>query len=75
MPRLVKPFRPEEYRDEYEVRVKQLIESKANGHAAPKQEQAKHLASVIDLMSALKKSLASARAAKTAKPKKLRRTA
>lgn len=72
---LVKPFRPEEYRDEYEARVKQLIESKAKGHAAPKQEQIKHLAPVIDLMSALKKSLANAPAGKTAKPKKLRRTA
>jgi len=72
---LVKPFRPEEYRDEYEARVQQLIESKANGHAAPRQEHTKHLAPVIDLMSALKKSLANAPAAKTTKPKKLRRTA
>lgn len=72
---LVKPFRPEEYRDEYEARVKQLIESRAKGHAAPKQEHTKHLAPVIDLMSALKKSLANAPAGKTAKPRKLRRTA
>ncbi|HTZ46454.1 MAG TPA: Ku protein [Verrucomicrobiae bacterium] len=72
---LVKPFRPEEYRDEYEARVKQLIESKAKGHAAPKQEQSKHLAPVIDLMSALKNSLANTPAGKTARPKKLRRTA
>jgi DNA end-binding protein Ku len=72
---LVKPFRPEEYRNEYEARVRQLIESKAKGHAAPKPEQAKKLAPVIDLMSALKKSLATAPAGKAAKPKKLRRTA
>ncbi|HUN63755.1 MAG TPA: Ku protein [Candidatus Sulfotelmatobacter sp.] len=72
---LVKPFRPEEYRDEYETRVQQLIESKAKGHAAPRQEHTKHLAPVIDLMSALKKSLANAPAGKTTKPKKLRRTA
>jgi len=73
---LVKPFRPQEFHDEYQIRVKQLIESKAKGHAAPKPEQSKRLAPVIDLMSALKKSLAtSAPAVKAAKSRKLRRTA
>ncbi len=73
---LVKPFRPQEFHDEYQARVKQLIESKAKGKAAPKQEQPKHMAPVIDLMSALKKSLAHAPAAeKKAKPRRLSRTA
>ena len=72
---LVKPFRPEEFRDEYLARVKELIESKAKGHAAPKPEQPKRLAPVIDLMSALKKSLANAPTGKTPKSRKLRRTA
>jgi DNA end-binding protein Ku len=72
---LVKPFRPQEFHDEYQVRVKELIESKAKGHAVPKQEQPKRLAPVIDLMSALKKSLANAPAAKTPKARKLRRSA
>ena len=73
---LVKPFHPNDFRDEYQARVKQLIESKAKGKAAPKQEQPKHLAPVIDLMSALKKSLANAPTAeKKPKPRKLRRTA
>jgi DNA end-binding protein Ku len=72
---LVQPFRPEEFHDQYQARVEELIESKAKGHAAPKQEQPKRLAPVIDLMSALKKSLANAPAAKPAKSKKLRRTA
>lgn len=73
---LVKPFRPEEFRDEYETRVKQLIQSKAKGRATPKQEQPKRLAPVIDLMSALKKSLAvTPSPTKSAKSRKLRQTA
>jgi DNA end-binding protein Ku len=72
---LVKPFRPQEFHDHYQERVKELIESKAKGVAAPKQQQAKRLAPVIDLMSALKKSLANAPEPKPAKPRKLRRTA
>ena len=72
---LVKPFRPEQFHDSYQQRVEELIESKAKGIAAPKQQQTKRMAPVIDLMSALKKSLANAPAAKPAKPRKLRRTA
>ncbi|MGB7438368.1 MAG: Ku protein [Candidatus Acidiferrum sp.] len=73
---LVKPFRPQEFHDEYETRVKELVESKVKGVAAPKQEQSKRLAPVIDLMSALKKSLATTPAAsKSSKSRKLRRTA
>jgi DNA end-binding protein Ku len=73
---LAKPFHPEDFRDEYETRVKQLIQSKAKGRAAPKQEQPKRFAPVIDLMSALKKSLAnSPSSAKTTKSRKLRQTA
>lgn len=73
---LVKPFRPQEFRDEYQARVKALVDSKAKGHAAPKQESTKKLAPVIDLMSALKKSLASSpTASKSTKSGKLRRSA
>jgi DNA end-binding protein Ku len=73
---LVKPFHPEEFRDEYQARVKQLIESKAKGRAVPKGEQPARLAPVIDLMSALKKSLANARPdAKAGKSRRLRKTA
>jgi DNA end-binding protein Ku len=73
---LVKPFRPQEFRDEYQILVKQLIESKSRGHAAPKTEAAKRMAPVIDLMSALKKSLAAkVPEGKAARTKKLRRTA
>ncbi len=73
---LAKPFRPQEFRDEYEIRVKQLIDNKSKGHAAPKPEGAKRMAPVIDLMSALKKSLAAKPPeGKAATAKKLRRTA
>jgi DNA end-binding protein Ku len=73
---LLKPFRPQEFKDEYRTRVEQLIESKRKGHAAPTHEKVKKLAPVVDLMSALKESLARRQMppAKT-KPRKLRKTA
>jgi DNA end-binding protein Ku len=72
---LVKPFRPEQFHDEYSKRVEQLIESKRKGKPAPKTQQAPHLAPVIDLMSALKKSLAREKKSESSsKPKKLRKT-
>jgi DNA end-binding protein Ku len=55
---LVAPFRPEKYHDEYQKRVKKLIESKEKGTAAPKQEKTARLAPVVDLMTALKQSIA-----------------
>jgi DNA end-binding protein Ku len=73
---LVKPFRPEQFRDEYAERVAQLIESKSNGRAAPRSEKTPRMAPVIDLMSALKKNLAGAGKSEGAsKPKRLRKTA
>jgi DNA end-binding protein Ku len=55
---LVAPFRPEKYHDEYQERVKKLIESKEKGTAAPKLEKTTRLAPVVDLMTALKQSIA-----------------
>jgi len=55
---LVAPFRPGEFRDEYQERVKKLIESKEKGTAAPKPEKGPKLAPVVDLMTALKQSIA-----------------
>jgi DNA end-binding protein Ku len=73
---LVKPFRPEQFHDEYQARVQQLIESKVKGRGVPKPEKEKQLAPVIDLMSALKKSIErSGKTARTSKPRKLRKTA
>jgi DNA end-binding protein Ku len=55
---LIEPFRPEQYHDEYQERVKKLIESKNKGTAAPKLEKTPRLAPVVDLMTALKQSIA-----------------
>ena len=67
---LVEPFRPDKFHDEYQARVRELIDSKSKGRAAPKPEKGKPLAPVIDLMSALKKSLADKATSKTIKPAK-----
>lgn len=73
---LVKPFRPEQFHDEYQRRVQELVESKAKGKPAPSPERTQKLAPVIDLMSALKKSLAAnAKPSVAAKSKKLKKTA
>jgi DNA end-binding protein Ku len=56
---LIKPFRPEQYRDEYQERVKKLIDSKNKGGVLPEAAKPRKLAPVIDLMSALKKSIES----------------
>ncbi len=55
---LMQPFRPERFHNEYQDRVRKLIGSKSKGHAAPQPEKGRKLAPVIDLMDALKKSLA-----------------
>lgn len=55
---LVAPFRPEQFHDEYQAQVKKLIESKEKGTAAPRPEKAPRLAPVVDLMTALKQSIA-----------------
>ncbi len=66
---LVAPFRPEKFHDEYQERVRKLIESKSKGTAAPKPEKTPRLAAVVDLMTALKQSIAT----KVEKPKAVRR--
>ncbi len=74
---MVKPFRPEQFHDTYQDRVQQLIDSKAKGVAAPKPEKPKKLAPVIDLMEALKKSIAEGKtkpAAVSAKSRASRKT-
>jgi DNA end-binding protein Ku len=55
---LIAPFHPEKFHDEYQERVKELIESKEKGTVAPKPEKTKRLAPVVDLMTALKQSIA-----------------
>lgn len=73
---LIKPFRPAEFHDEYRERVMKLIESKSKGHAAPRPEKPQRLAPVVDLMSALKKSLANkAKSYSSSNRKKLKKIA
>jgi DNA end-binding protein Ku len=55
---LMAPFDPEQYRDEYQSRVLALVETKRAGEALAGQPQRTKLAPVIDLMEALKKSIA-----------------
>lgn len=73
---LLKPFRPSDFKDEYRARVEQLIESKSNGHRVPARQKTKNLAPVVDLMSALKQSLAKRPAVEAKeKPRKLKKIA
>lgn len=78
---LVAPFRPEKYHDEYQERVKKLIESKEKGTAAPRPEKTTRLAPVVDLMTALKQSIANKgghtknRMAESARQSRARKTA
>lgn len=73
---LVKPFRPEQFHDQYAESVEQLIESKKEGKAAPKAEKARKMAPVVDLMSALKKSIESGgKSQHTGKSRKIRKSA
>ncbi|HTP67657.1 MAG TPA: Ku protein [Dongiaceae bacterium] len=74
---LLKPFHPQEFQDEYQQRVQELIESKSTGEQAPKPEKGRRLAPVLDLMSALKKSLAEPqdKGESKSKSRKLKRTA
>jgi DNA end-binding protein Ku len=73
---LLKPFHPEQFHDEYRTRVLQLVESKRKGRPGPKLENARRVAPVIDLMSALKKSLeGKSKTAGNSKSKRLKKTA
>jgi DNA end-binding protein Ku len=73
---LEKPFRPEQFHDEYASRVEQLVGSKNEGKPAPKSEKAPRLAPVVDLMSALKESLAAKqKSGAVARGRKLKKTA
>jgi DNA end-binding protein Ku len=58
MKQLTDTFHPEKLKDEYEARVEQLIESKQGEAPAPAKQSKRKLAPVIDLMEALKKSMA-----------------
>jgi DNA end-binding protein Ku len=54
---LAAPFQPEKYKDEYQENVRTMIDAKLQGKEVTEVAQP-HMAPVIDLMEALKKSLA-----------------
>lgn len=62
-------FQPEKYHDEYQQRLRDLIESKRKGEKVTMAPE-KKLAPVIDMMEALKKSLASSGAVAEGRPKR-----
>jgi DNA end-binding protein Ku len=55
---LADKFDPEKYHDTYEENVKELIKARLEGEEAPVVEKPRKLAPVVDLMAALKESLA-----------------
>ena len=65
---LTAAFNPEQYKDEYQQRVLDLVETKRAGQIVAGQPQKPKLAPVIDLMEALKKSIAERGAPPAAAP-------
>jgi len=55
---LAGPFDPDKYHDEYQENLKKLIQAKLEGQEVKPVEKPKKLAPVVDLMAALKQSLA-----------------
>ncbi len=66
---MMQPFKPQQYHDEFQDRLRKLVEAKRRGQTVEIEEGAKR-APVIDMMEALKKSLAS-RQTPSEGPKKL----
>ena len=64
---LAAPWQPEKYRDEYQQNLRGMIDAKLKGQEVTEVAQP-HLAPVIDLMEALKKSLAEKKAPPAAAP-------
>lgn len=62
---LAAPWQPDKYRDEYQENVRAMIDAKLKGQEVTEVAQP-HMAPVIDLMEALKKSLAEKRTAPAA---------
>jgi DNA end-binding protein Ku len=66
---LLEPFKPKQYHDEFQERLKKLIEAKQHGKSI-EVESAPQRAPVIDIMAALKKSLAATTPAASEKNEK-----
>ncbi|QNI30415.1 Ku protein [Alloacidobacterium dinghuense] len=57
MKQLTAKFDPDQFKDEYQTRVEELIEQKEAGMVQKSEKPKKHLAPVINLMDALRKSM------------------
>jgi len=66
------PFKPEDYRDEFQERLRALVEAKTHGRTVAKAPSGKR-APVIDIMQALKQSLSSNGGKKQRRSKQLLR--
>lgn len=67
---LLKPFDPREFHDEYQARIRELLRNKRKRHVLPLREKRGAPAPVIDIMTALKKSLAANKSQQAGKPAK-----
>jgi DNA end-binding protein Ku len=63
-----RPLELDKFTDNYEAAVRELVEAKLANKPLPKEKPEKGRAKVVDLMSALRQSLAAKEAPKTAKP-------
>jgi DNA end-binding protein Ku len=63
-----RPLKLDEFTDHYETAVRELVEAKMANRPLPKEKPAKARGKVVDLMSALRQSLAAKDGAKTTKP-------
>lgn len=70
---MVTPFNPEEYKDEYQIKLRELLETKISGEeiVAPKSEGPSN---IINLMDALKASIEQNKVKEAPKPKRKRTT-
>jgi DNA end-binding protein Ku len=65
---LAAPFDPEKFKDTYRERLRQLIEAKVEGRELAPEATGQAASHVVDIMEALQKSLAAAKAQKPAEP-------
>jgi DNA end-binding protein Ku len=70
---LAAPFDPEKFKDTYRERLRQLIEAKVQGRELAPEATGQAASNVVDIMEALQKSLAAAKAQKPAEPERAAR--
>lgn len=71
---MVKPFESEQYHDEYQERLRQVLEQKINGNEIVASAEEPESSNVIDLMDALKASIEQNKSEKSPKKRAARKT-